>query len=37
MNRKYKTRMLIDDDQLDNFINTKMIKMIHFAEKSGGW
>ena len=33
MNRKYKTCMLIDDDQLDNFIHTKMIKMNHFAEK----
>ena len=33
MNRKYKTCMLIDDDQLDNFINTKLIKMNHFAEK----
>lgn len=33
MHRKYKTCMLIDDDQLDNFIHTKMIKMNHFAKK----
>lgn len=32
MSRIYKTCMLIDDDQLDNYINTKLIRINHFAE-----
>jgi CheY-like chemotaxis protein len=29
---KYKTIMLIDDNEIDNFINEKLIKAYHFAE-----
>ena len=29
---KYKTVMLIDDNEIDNFINEKMMKAYHFAE-----
>jgi CheY-like chemotaxis protein len=29
---KYKTIMLIDDNDIDNFINERLIKAYHFAE-----
>lgn len=29
---KYRTIMLIDDNEIDNFINEKLIKAYHFAE-----
>lgn len=32
-NYKYKYVMLIDDAELDNFINQKMIEASHFSEK----
>lgn len=31
--KKYSNVMLIDDSELDNFINAKMIECSHFAEK----
>lgn len=30
---KYKTAMLIDDNEIDNFINQKMIESTNFAER----
>lgn len=30
--KKYKTIMLIDDNEIDNFINEKLVKAYYFAE-----